>query len=195
MTPSDLAAMVALADETDTIGFPHSPVCQSIQEFDGRVVPECTCTRRRFYALAAAVRKLAGEVAILQGDRCDVCDENGLIYAVTGFDGEREIEAAEVCSLCEGTRSGAFTRVVKERDAAIARAEKAEAALIATVVETSKALDGRSEMHRRAQAAERSLAELREGVRAVASDVAGGHYESRVHIADDLRALADREAP
>lgn len=75
----------------------------------------------------ALLLKLLDALDAAEGDRCDTCDENGLIYVTTGFDGEREIEEAAVCPACEGTRSGVTGRVRAERDAALARAERAEA--------------------------------------------------------------------
>ena len=59
---------------------------------------------RRWPAALDEVDRLREEVARLQGDRCDVCDEDGLIYVddanPTGH------ERPESCPSCGGTRSG-----------------------------------------------------------------------------------------
>jgi len=79
---------------------------------------------QRCNALEVENGKLAAEVERLRGDRCDVCDEDGLIYVVTGYESDgHEIEHAELCPQCEGTRSGVTSRVVKERDRLKAKLE------------------------------------------------------------------------
>lgn len=66
---------------------------------------------------------LAAEVAKLQGDRCDVCDEHGLIYVDKWDHGQGCVEEVpEQCPACGGTRSGYASEVTRERDAA--RAER-----------------------------------------------------------------------
>ena len=57
-------------------------------------------------------------VAELEGDNCEVCDEDGLIY-VSRWDHENncETEDAAACPLCNGTRSGYASMVTRERDA------------------------------------------------------------------------------
>lgn len=61
------------------------------------------------------------QIARLEGDRCEVCDEHGLIY-VTAWDHANgcESEEAAMCPACGGTRSGYASEVTKERDAALA---------------------------------------------------------------------------
>lgn len=71
---------------------------------------------------------LKEQVATLQGDRCDVCDEDGLIYADDGSS-EFGAEKAQTCPVCDGTRSGTTSRVIKERDEAAREAERLRALL------------------------------------------------------------------
>ncbi len=72
------------------------------------------------------VKFLREQVITLQGDRCDVCDEDGLIYV---DDEDMGVEQAQTCPACDGTRSGTTTRVIKERDDAKREAESLRALL------------------------------------------------------------------
>lgn len=67
---------------------------------------------------AVEVVRLREEVARLQGDRCDVCDEDGLIYTSDLCDvGEWEDgERPEACPACGGTRSGFASRMRAEAE-------------------------------------------------------------------------------
>ena len=80
----------------------------------------------RARALAAeAERDTAREtIAKLQGDRCTVCDEDGLIY-VPVHGGEDADEEPRACPMCDGTRSGYASAITKERDAAMRVVEAA----------------------------------------------------------------------
>jgi len=76
--------------------------------------------KERDGAISVALR-LKDEVAKLEGDRCTVCDEDGLIYYEVMED-DAANEEAQACPSCGGTRSGYASEVTRERDEA--RAER-----------------------------------------------------------------------
>jgi hypothetical protein len=75
----------------------------------------------------ADVARLTGErdaardaAAKAMGDRCTVCDEDGLIY-VPVHGGEDADEEPQACPMCDGTRSGYASAITKERDTLASR--------------------------------------------------------------------------
>ena len=68
----------------------------------------------RFIAAARTREPLLAQAYLSAiGDRCPDCDDDGLIYIDT-HDGEE----ATMCPTCDGTKSGATSRAIAERDAA-----------------------------------------------------------------------------
>lgn len=115
---TDLRAKLAAADKR------IDELEQAVVELNSFDVPQEMVDLRM--KLAAAEQ----EIAKLRGDRCGVCDEDGLIYVVAGYDTSgpepTEIEEPEACPECGGTRSGFASRVRSERDAALAKVAELE---------------------------------------------------------------------
>ena len=93
---------------------------------------------------AERIEELERLLAEARGDRCNVCDDDGLIY-VSG-NGEAppgsHDEIPEACPECGGTKSGYASRVTKERDearqdVALARWREARARPVLTPAERS----------------------------------------------------------
>ena len=78
--------------------------------------------------LHAEIEKLRAQLAESRGDRCNVCDDDGLIYVLIGEDAAgHPSQEAQTCPECGGTKSGYASAVTKERDesrAALTAAEK-----------------------------------------------------------------------
>ena len=95
-------------------------------------------------ALATAERErdeAREEIAKLQGDRCDVCDEDGLIYVQGTSSAGGDLtpdDEPQACPLCEGTRSGYASRITRERDTALASLASTRAELEAAARELER---------------------------------------------------------
>jgi hypothetical protein len=62
-------------------------------------------------------RAMIAEIGTLRGDRCNVCDDDGLIW-VSPHGGPNADDEPEPCPECGGTKSGYASRVTEERDEA-----------------------------------------------------------------------------
>jgi hypothetical protein len=120
------------------------PATVNVSALDGRRLPEDCRAQNAFddcgrHAVDWRQRAL---------DRCEVCDEDGLIWLEEPVDGvAAPLNKPEACPCCGGTRSGFAGRMRAERDVAVAERDDLRLKLAA--------------MHRRAQAAEAERDRLR----------------------------------
>lgn len=142
---------------------------------------------------------LAEEIAQLRGDRCNVCDEDGLIYPVVGFDASTETEIdgpGEVCPECGGTRSGFASQMRAERDGAISAGDTLriarDDARAAAIEWKAKADRGREEIARLGREND-ALRQSRQADRYAAADRVTEMHR-RAQAAESERDAAIREA-